>query len=191
MVHIRLLRIRQWRWYQGFYSVLKENNFKCLQTKSVSLRHVDVCKFACQSGVSQWVLRNGSYWMTYSHQSCDWLRNYGWKLQITFFTNSTSRTVVSISVDLPRSIWLATNLQQTPTWRKLSPSATDTDFFLTGTQALVIRQDRCLDDNDVYLDVRCLQSPTDLPCFHTSHNEVLAIRMFVTFLFESPLHFKI
>jgi hypothetical protein len=52
-------------WHQGFYSVLKEHNFKCLQLKSVSLRHVDVCKIVCQSGVCQWVLRNGSYWTTY------------------------------------------------------------------------------------------------------------------------------
>jgi hypothetical protein len=86
-------------WHQGFYSMLKEKNFKCLQPKSVSLRHLDVCKIACQSGVSQWVLRNGNYGTTYSHRSCDWLRSYSWKLQITFFTNSTSRQVVSIFVE--------------------------------------------------------------------------------------------
>jgi len=58
-------------WHQRSYTMLKEKNFKCLQPKSVSLRHVEVCKIACQSGVSQWVLRNGSYWTTYSHRSCD------------------------------------------------------------------------------------------------------------------------
>lgn len=148
-------------------------------------------KIACQSDVSQWIVRNGSYWTTYFHRSCNWLSSYGWKLQITFFTNSTSRQVVSLFVDPSRSIWLTTNLHQTPKWRKLSCSATDTDFFLISTQALVIRQDRCLNDSDVYLNVRRIQSPTDLPCFNTSHNEVLTIRMFVNFFFQCPLHLKI
>ena len=118
-----------------------------------------------------------------SHRSCDRLGSYGWKLQITFFTNSTSRQVVSISVKPSRSVWLTMNLQQTSTWRKMSSSATHKNFLLTGTQALVIRQDRRLNDNDVYLDVRCVQSPTNLPCFTTSHNEFLAIRML--FLFQT------
>ena len=40
------------------------------------------------------------------------------RLWITLLTVPISRRVISISLDLLRSTWLASNLQQTPTWSK-------------------------------------------------------------------------
>jgi hypothetical protein len=70
-------------------------------------------------------------------------------------------SVISFALDYLRSTCLASDLQQTPTWSKLSP---DTYFLCAGIQTLVLRWDKCLNVSCDYVEVWYVPSATQVSC---------------------------
>ena len=90
--------------------------------------------------------------------------------------------VISISLDLLRSFWLAGNLQQMPTvtsWLQIL----DTSFFYARMQALMQWWDKWLNVNCDYVEVSCV------PCHVCTEVRIKcsASKCLLPYVFETPL----
>ena len=106
------------------------------------------------------------------------------RLWTTVSTAPISRPIISNFLNPLKSIWLASDLQQMPTWINLQTRKID--FFCAGIKALVKVWGRCLNASGAYVKVWCVPSATHVSCTHRSPTVVLDIR--VALYFETAVY---
>jgi hypothetical protein len=94
---------------------------------------------------------------------------------------SLSLPAISFSLGPLRSTWLESDLRQTSTLSKPSPSDHRyyTNFFCARIQVLVPQWDKCLYYDGDNVEVWCVPSATQVPYLHQGHNNVTGFRVFV------------
>ena len=99
------------------------------------------------------------------------------RLWTTLCTVSISCPVIYISLDSLRSIWLARDLQQTPTWRKLSPPSCRHLTVISNVRGGI----RLVATMEKFLKVRGLMFTICYPSavIHRRQNKVIGMEAFV------------
>jgi hypothetical protein len=89
--------------------------------------------------------------------------------------------------DFPLSVLVKKHLAFKRQWQEARVTwlqALDTDFLYVTLQTLVLQWDKCLNVNGNHMEVRCVPSASCVPCICQCQDEVLTIRVIVTFFFS-------